>query len=345
MKLRFTLFRRGLVFYSQDTTTGQQTSLRTRDEAEARTLLHSKNEAFRQPVLNLQIARAYLTAADPEVSKRTWQVVIDEMGRTKHGPTKTRHDRGMRDAAFDTIRNMPLLETQAHHFLHVLSVGHVSTNMFLVRLHNFALQMNWLPWPILAKKRWPKISFNEKRAITWDEHQRILAAEQNGEKRAYFECCWHLGGAQTDIASLTSENIDWQNRIVSFHRRKTGTPSIVRFGDALERILRDLPRFGPLFPSFIDKPETDRSRIFRLACRRVNISGITLHSYRYAWAERAKTCGYPERFAQEALGHQSKAIHRAYSRKAQVTLPALEDFEKKAALAAVLPMPAQAAGA
>jgi methionyl-tRNA formyltransferase len=39
---------------------------------------------------------------------------------------------------------------------------------------------------------------------------------------------------------------------------------------------------------------------------------VTLHSYRYAWAERAKTAGYPERFAQLALGHNSKAVHRAY---------------------------------
>jgi integrase len=189
--------------------------------------------------------------------------------------------------------------------------------------------MNWLPWPILAKKRWPQVSFKEKRAVTWNEHQAVLAHESNPERRAFFECCWHLGGAQTDIASLTAESIDWENRIVSFHRRKTGTPSIVRFGDTLEKILRELPRFGPLFPTLIDRPETDRSRVFRLACKRAKISGVTLHSYRYAWAERAKTCGYPERFAQEALGHRSKAVHRAYARNAQVTLPALEDFEKK----------------
>ena len=40
-------------------------------------------------------------------------------------------------------------------------------------------------------------------------------------------------------------------------------------------------------------------------------------------------CGYPERFAQEALGHNSKAIHRAYARKAQVRLPSLESYEKQ----------------
>ena len=56
-------------------------------------------------------------------------------------------------------------------------------------------------------------------------------------------------------------------------------------------------------------------------------SHITLHSYRYAWAERAKVAGYPERFAQEALGHNSKAVHRAYAKNARMKIPALEDYE------------------
>jgi len=39
--------------------------------------------------------------------------------------------------------------------------------------------------------------------------------------------------------------------------------------------------------------------------------------------------GYSQRFAQMALGHNSKAIHRAYARKAQVVLPSLEEYEQK----------------
>ena len=35
----------------------------------------------------------------------------------------------------------------------------------------------------------------------------------------------------------------------------------------------------------------------------------------------------PERFAQEALGHNSKAVHRAYARKAKVIVPSLEEYE------------------
>jgi len=52
-------------------------------------------------------------------------------------------------------------------------------------------------------------------------------------------------------------------------------------------------------------------------------------SVRYAWAKGAITAGYPERFAQSALGHNSKAVHRAYAKKAQVTLLPLEEYEQK----------------
>jgi hypothetical protein len=39
----------------------------------------------------------------------------------------------------------------------------------------------------------------------------------------------------------------------------------------------------------------------------------------------------PERFAQETLGHNSKAVHRAYAKRALMRIPSLEDYETKAA--------------
>jgi len=66
-------------------------------------------------------------------------------------------------------------------------------------------------------------------------------------------------------------------------------------------------------------------------CQQLQIQGVTLHSYRYAWAERAKTAGYPEHFAQEALGHNSKAVHRAYAKRALRKLSSLEEYEQRAA--------------
>ncbi len=141
MKNRFTLFRRARVYYCQDTTTGQQQSLRTEDDGEARALLHWKNEAFRQPILNVQMARTYLSANDPEISKRTWQKLMNEMDTGNVGPTLVRHQRAMLDTAFDAIRNLPIVETQPTHFLRALEVGSVLTGVFLRRMHNFALDM------------------------------------------------------------------------------------------------------------------------------------------------------------------------------------------------------------
>jgi integrase len=74
----------------------------------------------------------------------------------------------------------------------------------------------------------------------------------------------------------------------------------------------------------------DRATEFGQRCRRLGITGVTLHSYRYAWVERAKMVGYPERFAQEALGHNSKAVHRAYAKRALMKLPSLEEYENQA---------------
>ncbi len=68
---------------------------------------------------------------------------------------------------------------------------------------------------------------------------------------------------------------------------------------------------------------------FKQRCAGLEIKGVTLHSYRYAWAERALKCGYPERFAQQALGHDSKAVHHACSKHAEVTVPSLDDWEKQ----------------
>src|SRR6266481_614157 len=109
MKQRFILYRRANgMFYAEDTVTRKQSSLRTKDEVEAKIFLHSKNESFRQPVLNLQIARTYLTATDPQIAARRWQFVMDEMARFKKGPTKERWERAMRDKAFDNISGISL---------------------------------------------------------------------------------------------------------------------------------------------------------------------------------------------------------------------------------------------
>jgi integrase len=332
MKHRFILYRRkrGGVFYLEDTQSKKQESLHTKNRADAVSVLNARNESVRQPQLNLQIAKAYLAGSDSGVTTRTWQSAIEALSGSKSGANKERWQRAARDIAFVPLLPRVIIETPGELLLKVLQSGTVSTNVFLRRLHNFCVDMNWLPWPLVPKRQWPAVRFKEKRGITLAEHQRILAAEVNPERKMFYQICWHLGGSQGDIAGLKGEDVDWQHGTVSFTRKKTGVPVIVHLGSEALNIFKDLPAEGMLFPRLSRVRAGDRATEFKSRCRQLGINGVSLHSYRYAWAERAKIAGYPERFAQEALGHNSKAVHRSYAKRALMKIPSLEAYEQRA---------------
>jgi len=337
MKKRYRLLcrkLRGGTFYCVDSKTGKRTSLGPLTEDEAEQVIAAKNQAERQPMLNLQIAKAYLAGTDSGVSGRTWGDALRELTLTKRDANRRRWGIVAKDRALATLFPKVIIETQAETLLHALRTGTVSTNIYLRRLHNFCLDMNWLPWPILPKRQWPPVRFKDKRAITWEEHCKIVAREPNPERKAFYQLVWHVGASQSDLANLQAEDVDWDARIISFFRMKTawrgGQPPQIRFGKEVEAILANLPKKGLLFPYLARVRAGDRSTEFKQRCVGLGIHGVSLHSYRYAWAERAKAVGYPERFAQLALGHNSKAVHRAYARQAQVTLPTLEEYESEA---------------
>ena len=341
MKNRFRLIYRsdrGGQFYSVDSETGQRSSLKTKDRDAAEQLVLAKNQSLRQPILNRQIAKAYLTGTDAAMTTRTWQQAFDAIVQRKHhAATRDRWERAIKNHHLDPLRKLVIVETQPDHLWQVLNTGTVSTNVHLRELHNFVLAMGWLPWPVIPQRQWPKIKYGIKRAITIEEHRRIVERENNPESKAFYELCWHLGGSQSDIACLQAENIDWQSRVIAYARKKTQSLAHLHLGPELEKVLRRLPASGPLFPRLAPMKEKHRAKEFRRRCDGLGITGISLHSYRYAWAERARVCGYPERFAQEALGHNSKAVHRAYARQAQVTLPSLEQYEQKNNGAKIIP--------
>jgi integrase len=106
-------------------------------------------------------------------------------------------------------------------------------------------------------------------------------------------------------------------------------PTLFRFSADVEVILKRRPASGQLFPYLCTVRAGDRATEFRQRCDGLGIKGVSLHPYRYAWAERALKCGFPERFAQQALGHNSKAVHRAYAKHAEVTVPSLDDWERQ----------------
>ena len=143
---------------------------------------------------------------------------------------------------------------------------------------------------------------------------------------------WETGGSQGDIACLDWEQIDLPNETIRFRRRKlagkeSGGESLLRIGPALKRLLIQLPKEGYLFPSVNAWNSNTRSSEFCRRCRMLGIEGRSLHSYRYAWAQRARAAGMPEREAMNHLGHESRAIHAAYAGGATVATLPLEFYE------------------
>jgi integrase len=329
MKPKLTLFRRNGIYYSQDATTGKQKSLGTRNEATARKLVDATNEAHRTPLLNLHLARAYLSASDPAFLLRTWQTVMDQMQTRGRESSRQRYVSAYRTPAFDPIRNKPLLETATADFLQILKDAKPSQVFYLKCLHGFALSLGWISIPIVAPYLWPKHHPKARRGITLKEHEHLLTFAKGAEWNLYLQLLWETGAAQTDAAILKAEDLDWSARTITYFRKKTGTRAQLTISKKLETVLSHLPTVGPLFPRISQEAAHVRSKRFAYQSLLAGISDITLHCYRYSWAERANSAGMPERFAQAALGHSSTAVHHAYAKKAIVIAPSLEDYENK----------------
>ena len=335
MTQRYRKFKRAWgMWYAFDNATGNSVSLKTRVKAEAVQKINAMNEAERQPGISLGLARVYLNATDPKLAARTWQDVMNDIVAKKKDETRRRWEVAIKDKNFASLLALRICETRPEHFDRVLADGKVSTNVYLRRIHNHALGMEWLLKSVIPRLQWPKPVFKSKRAITADEHAAILQREQNTERRDFYELLWHTGAAQSDGACLLAEDINWEARTICFTRKKLKTrganlkPTLFRFSAEIEALLQRRPSSGPLFPYLCTVRANDRATEFKQRCDGLGISGVSLHSYRYSWAERALKCGFPERFAQQALGHNSKAVHRAYAKHAEVTVPSLADWEK-----------------
>ena len=334
MRDRYRIYQRnGGIFYAKDRETGQAFSLSTADRREALRLIAAKNQATEQPYLNVAMAKVYLSAQSPEFLTRTWGQLLELVANGYEGPTAVRWRKFAISAPLKLLIDLPLYRTEPVHFLAVLDhkKAGVSTNVWLRILHNRALDLGWLLVPVLNKRAWPKVKYKARRAITAEEHAKVLNAERMEDYSHFFRLLWETGGSQTDVANLCAEDVDWSTKRLYYSRRKLahrdGGRAALALGESLSAILRELPSAGPLFPRLRLLSEDERASHFRKVCLRVGVSGVTLHSYRYSWAERAYAAGMPEREAQAHLGHGSRAIHRAYARNAAIVTLPLEHYE------------------
>ena len=336
MNDHYRLYRRSNgVYYLEHAKTRRQQSLRTKCPDQANSLLLAHNQAIEQPALNMALAKAYFSGRSPKLMTRTWDDLFKEMAARYHGPTRIRFQKFSRSRPILLIKDIRLAETESVHFFNVLShpLAGASTNKWLRIVHNRALDLGWLPMPVMARKAWPPFRTKRMQAIARKQHEKLIETEQDLEFRHYLEMLWETGGSQTDIAGLHRNNIDEERHCLTYNRKKLGDENeeggaAITIGNSLEQLLAKLPKEGLLFPNLAQRNEKVRASRFRKRCDRLGFANISLHSYRYAWAQRAKTAGMPLREAMAHLGHGSKAVHHAYSASAQVITLPLEYYEE-----------------
>ena len=208
------------MWYAFDNATGNSVSLKTRVKAEAVQKVNAMNETERQPGISLGLARVYLNATDPKLATRTWQEVMENIVAKKTDETRRRWEVAIKDRNFDCIRNLRVAETRPEHFDRALADGKVSTNVYLRRIHNHALGMEWLLKSVIPRLQWPRPVFKTKRAITAEEHAAIIAAGAERGASGFLRTVWHTGASQTDAACLLAEDVDWDTRTISYHAQE-----------------------------------------------------------------------------------------------------------------------------
>ena len=203
MTQRYRKFKRAWgMYYAFDTVTGNSVSLKTKDKAQANHLVVAMNQSSQQAALNLSLAKVYLRHSDPLVASRNWQNVIDEIIRTKSGENQIRWQVMAKSKWFDPLRHRLLIETQAEHLLHVLQCGKVAINVYLRRMHNFAIDMNWLPASVLPKRQWPA-AWAEKRISLFSfagQDFPLRTVEADEHQRQYPSCTVKLKYLSTSLA-------------------------------------------------------------------------------------------------------------------------------------------------
>jgi hypothetical protein len=152
---------------------------------------------------------------------------------------------------------------------------------------------------------------------------------------------WLSGGAQTDVAHFCSDYIDHSTQTICFQRKKMRSRDRghcrIPIGKEIRTLLKKLPVEGWFFPTIRLESSTQRAAKFKALCHRLEISDVTLHSYRYALAERAWCSGMPENEAMVYLGHKGRIGHYAYAKNAPViALPLCYYEEQKAKILSAL---------
>ncbi len=204
-----------------------------------------------------------------------------------------------------------------------------------------------MPSNVFDRVRLVKAAKSTRRAFKLDEVKRILAIA-DAEWRGVILTGLYTGQRLGDIALLTWNMVDLQEREIHFITRKTGAPVNIPIGAPLMRHYESMPSTddpqAPLFPHcyeamqtgkgtgtlstrFADilvaaglrKPGTRESTGKGRSARR-DTSGMSFHCLRHTATSLLKNAGVSDVVAREIIGHDSEAVSKTYTHIERDTL-------------------------
>jgi site-specific recombinase XerD len=191
----------------------------------------------KSPALPAVVIELFTGARPAEVARTGWQKVSLKEKRINI-PGKAGKTHQYRWVSVPPILRQWLIFFGIKEKGPIMRRGTVSTNVYLRRLHNFALDLGWVGRAVIVRSQWPKGKHKKKRAITWEEHCRIVERDGNVERRDFYHLLWQSGAPQGDLAGLDAEeDIDRRARTFRFFRKKTDSVVFQRFGDGAAEIL------------------------------------------------------------------------------------------------------------
>lgn len=192
---------------------------------------------------------------------------------------------------------------------------------------------------------------NERRPFTLPELKRVLS-KANDEWQGLILFGLYTGQRLGDIAFLTWQNLDLQQREISFASAKTGRRMLIPIAKPLMRFIEKMPAGDnpkqPLFPAASSVTRTgtlsnqfydilvdagltkDRPHTAKKTGRsnKRNFNEIGFHALRHTATSLMKNAGISPAIVQDIIGHDSAAISQHYThiessakRKALNTMP------------------------
>lgn len=196
-----------------------------------------------------------------------------------------------------------------------------------------------------------------RKAFSVDQVQKLLR-QATGDWRSLILLATYTGQRLGDLASLSWENVDLKNRLITLRTIKTGKELHIPIADPLLRHLQQVkPANGttaPLLPSShskgVQKLSAEFSRLLvdtgiREPAKKKNGPGsraakrsrnpYTFHCFRHTAVSMMKSAGVSESVVMDLIGHESAAVSRGYThldleskKSALATLPDITSCQK-----------------